>query len=157
MPDCGSWQLRHWIKGFGDKRSVLFAACVSVIILSGCSHAFVLELLNEGDETVQARDFRNRTVAVESMKIARVDLPGTTLVLDKPQQRSFDLQRVPAKHVHSVRLVVYAILAKDNSLYVATKTKDGKLEPIRPQPDGFPLKGEKLNSKLLEWISSQPR
>jgi hypothetical protein len=143
----------------GDNRFVFLAACLGVIILSGCSPAFVLELLNEGDETIYARDFRNRCVAVQSHGIARVDLPGTTLVFDKPQQCSFDLRRVPDKYVHSVRLgfVIYAVLGKDHSLYLATKTRDGKLESIKPQPDGFPLKGGKLDSNLLQWISSQPK
>src|SRR5262245_5489695 len=129
----------------GGRRFLLFIAYIVLINLSGCSPAVLLELLNEGDQTIYVRDFRNRTVAVPSHGTARVDLPGMTLVVDKPQRGSFDLRRVPDRYIHSTRLrhIIHAILREDQSLYLAVKTKEGKFESIRPQPEGFPIKGGK--------------
>lgn len=131
---------------FGGKQLIAFAACIMVVILSGCSPAICLELRNEGDETVYVCDFRKKIVAVQSRETVFVDLPGKKLLLKTNKQQSFDLSRVPAEHVHTTRrgLVVYAVLSNDGLLFLATKMSDGKLKRVEPQPESFPLQGLEL-------------
>ena len=120
--------------------------------LAGCRPALYLEVRNELDETVYAQDFKRGTVAILPKDSAVLDLPGRRLTVQSGQKYSFDLRLPPSKHVHTrhQRLVVYGILGNDRFLYIATKSAEGKLQRLEPQPDGFPLKGERIDLDSLQ-------
>jgi hypothetical protein len=145
-------QLQHWIgtnaartvskRGANARRQI--GAGLFLALLAGCSPALFLELQNEADQTVYVQDFAKGTVAIEQGSAAILNLPARQFVVERPQKLSFDLKRPPSKHVHTTGrgLFVYGILTKEGFLYLATKSHDGKLKRMEPQPDGFPLQGK---------------
>ena len=113
-------------------------------LLAGCTPALFLELKNEAGQTVYAQDFAKGTVAIQQSSAAILNLPARQLVVEMPQKLSFNLKRPPSEYVHTSwrGLCVYGILTKEGFLYLATKSPDGKLVRMEPQPKGFPLQGK---------------
>ena len=133
---------------FGVKVRSRLAAYLILLILPGCSPALFVELRNGTGTVIYAEDFKRGSIAIPSGARALVDMPGGQLMINTPEKRIFDLKHVPSAHVHTTRrgLVVYAVL-KEDALYLATKTRDGNLQLLDPQPAGFPLKASHRKSE----------
>src|SRR5688572_24567850 len=88
---------------FDRKRFLALTVSFITIFLFGCSPAILVELRNDGRETIHVRDAIKGLVSISPGQTALLD-SGLRLSIEGPSKRAYELRKVPSKYVQTEKL-----------------------------------------------------